>query len=292
VIATRARVRRHSRRPLNVAQTTLLVLIALFALFPIYWMVVSSLKSNIELQTGNPALIPDLRALHFENYVDMWRHLHFADYLRNSLIVCTAATVVAVGVAALAGFSLATFRFHGARVFSVAVTATQMLPGIMFLLPLYLGFRQLNDIAGVQLIDTYQGLVLLYVAFFVPMSLWILRSYFAAIPRELLEAGLMDGCSVMGAFRRILLPLAWPGLVATAVYVFLSCWDELLFASVMMNSAATQTVPVGIRSYIGQFQNRYDLLMAAATVTCLPPAIAFFFFQRRMVSGLTAGAVK
>ncbi len=281
-----------TRNRLTPVQALLLGLLVLFALFPVYWMVLSSLKTRVELQTGNPSLLPDIGALQFQNYAEMWSHLHFALYLRNSLLISSSATVAAVAVASLAGFSLATFRFPRARAFSIAVTATQLLPGIMFLLPLYLGFRVVNDVAGVQLIDTHQGLALLYVAFFVPMSLWILRSYFAGIPRELLEAALIDGCTILQAFWRVMLPLAWPGLVATAVYVFLSCWDELLFASVMMNTADTQTIPVGIRSFVGQYQNRYDLLMAASTVACLPPAIAFFFFQKRMVSGLTAGAVK
>jgi multiple sugar transport system permease protein len=285
-------LRRRTRQGISLWQAAALFGLVAFALFPVYWMVVSSLKTRVELQTGNPSLLPDVGTLQFQNYVEMWQHLHFALYLRNSLIICTAATIVAVAVAALGGFSLATFRFSGARTFSIALTATQLLPGIMFLLPLYLGFRQLDDLTGVQLIDSHQGLALLYVAFFVPMSLWILRSYFAGVPRELLEAALIDGCTVLQAFWRVMLPLAWPGVVATAVYVFLSGWDELLFASVMMNSADTQTIPVGIRSYIGQYQNRYDLLMAAATVTCVPPALAFFFLQKRMVAGLTAGAVK
>ena len=262
-------------------------------LFPIYWMVVASLKTNVELLGGDRvSLLPDVRALQLGNYLQMLQVLQFASYLRNSLIVCAVATVGAVALASLAGFTLGYFRFRGSGAYGIAVIATQLLPGILFLLPVYLIFRQIEDATGVQLIDTYQGLILLYVAFFLPLSIWILRGYFSAVPRELLEAAQVDGCTVMGAFWRVLLPLSVPGIVATATYVFLSAWDELLFASVMTNSIATQTVPVGIRSYIGIYQNRYDLLMCAATVACIPPALIFMFLQRQMVSGLTAGAVK
>ena len=288
----RARTRRRRDR-LTPWQGLLLAVAVVLTLFPVYWMVNASLKTNFELLSGSHlSLFPDLTSLQLGNYVQMWRQLEFASYLRNSLIVDSAATVVAVSLAALAGFSLAYFRFRGAGAFGIAITATQLLPGIMFLLPAYLILRQVGLATGVQLIDTYQGLILLYVAFFMPLSIWILRSYFSAIPRELVESAQVDGCSVMGAFWRVVLPLSVPGLIATATYIFLSAWDELLFAAVMMNTAATQTMPVGIRDYIGTVHHHYDLLMAAATVACVPPALVFLFLQRYMVSGLTAGAVK
>jgi multiple sugar transport system permease protein len=224
--------------------------------------------------------------------VNLWSQLDFALYLRNSLIICGSATLIAVALASLAGFSLAYFRFRGSTTYSLAVTATQLLPGIMFLLPVFLIYTQVQQNTGLQLVDTHQGLVLLYVAFFLPLSIWILRGYFSAIPRELVEAAQVDGCSILGAFWRIVIPLSVPGLIATAAYVFLSAWDELLFAVVMLQSGDTQTIPVGIRGFIGQNQGHYELLMAAATVVCVPPALIFLFLQRQMVSGLTAGAVK
>ena len=289
-----ARLRRTRRRGrLTPLQAVALGVIVVLAIFPIYWMIVSSLKSNFDLLAGNrTSLLPDFTSLQLANYVEMWRNLGFANYLRNSLIICGVATLVAVALASLSGFSLAYFRFRGSATYGIAVIATQLLPGIMFLLPVYLIFREVSLATGVQLIDTHQGLVLLYVAFFMPLSIWILRGYFSAIPRDLMEAAQVDGSTVMGAFVRIVLPLAVPGLIATAAYIFLSAWDELLFASVMMHTADTQTIPVGIRGYVGEFHNRYDLLMAAATVVCVPPALIFMFLQRQMVSGLTAGAVK
>jgi multiple sugar transport system permease protein len=289
----RVRRRRQGRSRLTPPQALLLGLIVVLTVFPVYWMVVSSLKTNFELLSGsNVSVLPNFASLQLQNYVLMWDRLNLAVYVRNSLIICGTATVIAVALASLSGFSLAYFRFRGAGVYSLAVTATQLLPGIMFLLPVFLIFTQVQQMVGVQIVDTHQGLILLYVAFFMPLSIWILRGYFSAIPRELVEAAQVDGCTVMGAFWRVVLPLSIPGLVATATYVFLTAWDELLFAVVMTQSANTQTIPVGIRGYIGQQAGHYDLLMAAATAVCVPPALIFLFLQRQMVSGLTAGAVK
>jgi multiple sugar transport system permease protein len=289
----RVRRRGPARSRLTPPQALLLGLIVVLTVFPIYWMVVSSLKTNFELLSGaHVSLLPNLGALQLNNYVVMWQRLDLAIYVRNSLIVCGAATVIAVLLASLSGFSLAYFRFRGAGVYSLAVTATQLLPGIMFLLPMFLIFTQAQQITGLQIINTQQGLVLLYVAFFMPLSIWILRGYFSAIPRELVEAAQVDGTTILGAFFRIVLPLSVPGLIATATYVFLTAWDELLFAVVMTQSADVQTIPVGIRGYIGQQAGNYNLLMAAATAVCVPPALIFLFLQRQMVSGLTAGAVK
>jgi multiple sugar transport system permease protein len=294
MIALRPRPRRHiDRERLTAVQALGLLLVLVLTLFPIYWMVVSSLKTNVELLGGSAvSLAPNLGSLQLQNYVNLWSQLDFALYLRNSLIICGSATLIAVALASLAGFSLAYFRFRGSTSYSLAVTATQLLPGIMFLLPVFLIYTQVQQNTGLQLVDTHQGLVLLYVAFFLPLSIWILRGYFSAIPRELVEAAQVDGCTILGAFWRIVIPLSVPGLIATAAYVFLSAWDELLFAVVMLQTADAQTIPVGIRGFIGQNQGHYELLMAAATVVCVPPALIFLFLQRQMVSGLTAGAVK
>jgi multiple sugar transport system permease protein len=144
----------------------------------------------------------------------------------------------------------------------------------------------------IEMVNTWHGIILVYSAFFIPMSTWILRGFFASIPRELEEAAMIDGCSPFGAFIRITIPAALPGIVATGIYVFLLAWDELMFAWVLCTDTSTATIPVGIRLYVGQFGNRFDLLMAAATVATLPVMVLFFLMQRHIVSGLTGGAVK
>ena len=229
--------------------------------------------------------------IQWRNYVDLWRNVSFGLYLKNSLIVCISVMLIAVLMASLGGYALARFKFPGKNAFGYSILATQMIPGIMLLLPVYLMFVNFTQATGIIIKGTYGGLILTYSAYFTPFSIWILRGFFASIPKELEEAALIDGCGPFKAFFRIIIPSAMPGIVATGVYVFLAAWDELMFAWVL-TSESTYTIPVGIRFFVGNFQNRYDLMMAAATVSTIPVMIIFFVMQKQIVSGLTAGAVK
>lgn len=276
---------RMRRWVLTRLEDVLLFALLAFILFPIFWMVVSSLKTNEEIVTSVTILPHTWR---FQNYVDLWDQVNFGLYFRNSLIVCSITTVIVTIFATFAGYALARFRFPGADTFGMAVLATQLIPGILFLLPLYQIFVQVKRHLGVPLIASNLGAILLYIGFYLPLSLWILRGFFANIPKDLEEAALVDGCTQFGAFWRISLPLAAPGIVATAIYVFLTAWDELLFAWVLN----VKTIPVGIRLYVGQYVNRFDLMMAASVVVTIPVLIMFFLMQKQMISGLTAGAVK
>ena len=231
------------------------------------------------------------RRLRWSNYVDLWRRINFALYFRNSVIVCGAVMFIAMFMASLAAYALSRFKFPGAGLFSNSILSTQIIPGIMFLIPIFLMFRKFHTLTGIPLIGTFPGLIFTYSAFFVPFSIWILRGFFASIPVELEDAAKIDGCSPFQTFLHIVLPLAMPGIIATGIYVFLTAWDELMFAWIL-TSADTMTIPVGIRTFIGNYQNRYDLMMAAATVSTLPVMTMFFLMQRRIVQGLTAGAVK
>lgn len=262
----------------------LLILMLCFALFPIFWMVNSSLKSNTEI-LNNKVWPAELRT---QNYIDLWDKVNFDESFMTSLRVCTTATIIATGVSTLAGYALARFRFPGNAAFGLAVIATQLIPGIMLMLPLFLTFTWIKEQFGLAIIGTSGGLTFLYTGFFTPLSLWIIRGFFAAIPPDLEEAAMIDGATRFGAFWRVALPLARPGIVATSIYVFLTSWDELFFAWVMQ----VQTIPYGIRLFIGQFNNRFDLMMAAGVAVSIPVMIAFFLLQKHMVSGLTAGAVK
>lgn len=276
------RLRKHLTRRLA---DLLLVSIIIAVLFPIVWMVLNSFRTNQEILTS-AALLP--RRWQWRNYTDLWQQVNYGLYFRNSLIVCGATTLIVSLLATFSGYALARFRFPGADLFGLTVLGTQLIPGILFLLPLYANFIFIKQRLGLPLVGTNAGAIVLYTAFFLPLSLWILRSFFAAIPRELEEAALIDGCTPFGAFWRIALPLARPGLVATAIYVFLTAWDELLFAWVL----DVRTIPVGIRLYVGQYTNRFDLMSAASVVATLPVLLIFFLLQRQMISGLTAGAVK
>ena len=229
--------------------------------------------------------------IHWYNYVDLWRNIDFGLYLKNSLIICFTVMIIAMFLASLAGYALARYEFPGKELFGYTVLATQMIPGIMFLIPIYLMFVKFNELTGIPVKGTYWGLIFTYSAFFVPFSIWILRGFFASIPKELEEAALIDGCTPFEAFIKVIIPSAMPGIVATGIYVFLTAWDELMFAWILTNES-TYTIPVGIRNYVGNYQNRYDLMMAAATVATLPVMALFFMMQKQIVSGLTAGAVK
>jgi len=270
-----------------------LVGVLLFQLFPILWMVNTSLMTQLEAATGS--LFP--HEPRWGNYREIWRALPFFLYLKNSFLVCFSTTVVALAVATLAGYALARFSFPGAELFGGSVLLTQVIPGILFLIPIYIMYIAVQNWARevlgleVRLVGSYGGLIFTYTAFFVPISIWIMRGFFASIPKELEEAALVDGATPFQAFYKVILPLALPGLAATAVYIFLTAWDELLFAQIL-TTHETATIPVGIRNFVGNFQNRYDLVMAAATVATLPVLFLFFFVQRQLIQGLTAGAVK
>jgi multiple sugar transport system permease protein len=227
----------------------------------------------------------------FHNYVDMWKNVNFGLYLRNSLIICGFTMLFAMIFATFAAYALSRFRFPGSDLFSNAILATQMIPMIMYLIPIYIMFVKFTLMSGIPVKGTFHGIILIYSAWFLPFSIWILRGFFASIPRELEEAARIDGCSRFQVFRHIALPLARPGIIATGIYIFLQAWDELMFAWVLTD-ADTMTIPVGIRLFVGNYQNRFDLMMAAATVATLPVVVLFFMLQRHIVRGLTAGAVK
>jgi multiple sugar transport system permease protein len=275
------------RRWVNVSLTALTYLVLLIMLAPVLWLVASSMQTRGALANGDYDLLhPTLSA-----FRRMWDSIDFERYLINSIVVCTGAAAIATAFASLAGYALARFRFRGARAYGLTVIGTQLIPGSLFLLPVFLGFVWLGRNTPIDLLDTRIGLILVYTAFFTPLAIFFMRAFFQAIPRELEEAALVDGCTRFGAFIRVVIPNAAPGLLATFVYAFLFAWDELLFATALTEQNA-ETIPIGIRNFIGNYNEEYDQLMAAGVVSTIPVLIAFFATQRWLVKGLTAGAVK
>jgi multiple sugar transport system permease protein len=275
------------RRWVNVSLTALTYLVLLIMLAPVLWLIASSMQTRGALANGEYDLLhPTLSACG-----RMWDSIDFERYLINSIVVCTGAAAVATAFASSAGYALARFRFRGARTYGLTVIGTQLIPGSLFLLPVFLGFVWLGRNTPVDLLDTRTGLILVYTAFFTPLAIFFMRAFFQAIPRELEEAALVDGCTRFGAFVRVVIPNAAPGLLATFVYAFLFAWDELLFATALTEQNA-ETIPIGIRNFIGNYNEEYDQLMAAGVVSTIPVLIAFFATQRWLVKGLTAGAVK
>jgi len=280
----------HKRRSSQFALNVLTWLIVILSLFPIAWMMLSSLRSVSDIANGDQ--LNSAEGLHWENYIDMWTKVDFLNYFGNSLLICGATTLIATCFATCAAYALARFRFRGADSSSILITVTQVIPGMLFFLPLYMLYKNLGEAWQLPMLDTYHGQIFLYVALFTPASIWIMRGFFVAIPRELEDAAMMDGCSRFGAFFRIVLPISLPGIIATGTFIFLLAWDELFFAWTLTSTAEVQSIPVGIRLFAGQFEHRYDLTMAAATVSALPVLIAFFLCQRFFIKGIAAGAVK
>jgi multiple sugar transport system permease protein len=278
---------RTARRLRGAALTALTYLVLALMLAPIGWLVLSSLQSRRALSTGNF----DFFHPTFAAFRTMWGAVDFERYFVNSLIICSASTALATAFACSAGYALARFRFRGSASFSLSVIATQLIPGTMFLLPIFLFYVWIKREIGIQMVDSYKGMILVYTAFFTPVSIYLMRAFFIALPPELEEAAQVDGLTRFGAFVRIVLPNAAPGILATAVYAFLFAWDELLFASALTQERA-ETIPIGIRTFIGNYNENYDQLMAAGVVATLPVMVAFFATQRWLVRGLTAGAIK
>jgi multiple sugar transport system permease protein len=276
-----------STRLVNRGLDVLTWLVLAVMLAPIFWLVFSSLQTDGQLSTGAMNLLHPT----FVAFKRMWTTVDFKSYLINSLIICTVAAACATAFASFAGYALARFRFRGATTVSMGVVGTQLIPGSMFLLPTFIGFIWLKQHTPIHLYDTRLGMILVYTAFFTPVAIYFMRYFFTAIPRDLEEAAMVDGCSPFMAFIRIVLPAAAPGLTATFVYAFLFAWDELLFVASLTQTHA-ETIPIGIRNFIGNYQEKTAQLMAAGVVSTLPVLIAFFATQKWLVKGITAGAVK
>jgi multiple sugar transport system permease protein len=276
-----------SPRLVNQGLNVLTWLVLAIMLAPIGWLVVSAMQTDGQLSTG----AYDLLHPTFTAFSRMWQSVDFERYLVNSLIICTVSALAATAFASCAGYALARFEFRGSAALSLGVVGTQLIPGSLFLLPVFMGFIWLKQHTPIALFDTHLGMILVYTAFFTPVAIYFMRYFFAAIPRDLEEAAMVDGCTRFGAFVKIVLPAAAPGLVATFVYAFLFAWDELLFVASLTQENA-ETIPIGIRNFIGNYQERTAQLMAAGVVSTLPVLIAFFATERWLVKGITAGAVK
>ncbi|MFJ7770101.1 carbohydrate ABC transporter permease [Streptomyces sp. NPDC097107] len=265
-----------------------LTLLTVFVLLPVYVMISSSLKP-LEDVSGKFEWIPS--GLTVRPYFDIWETVPLADYFVNSLIVAGSATLCSVTIAVFAAYAVSRYSFRGKRVFTVTVLSTQMFPGILFLLPLFLIYVNIGNATGIALFGSRGGLILTYLTFSLPFSIWMLIGYFDSVPRDLDEAAKVDGCGPLGALFRVIVPAAIPGIVAVAVYAFMTAWGEVLFASVMTNET-TRTLAVGLQGYATQNDVYWNQVMAASLVVSLPVVAGFLLLQRYLVTGLTAGAVK
>ncbi|MDB5075572.1 MAG: transporter permease [Chloroflexi bacterium] len=253
-----------------------------FFMFPFVWMISMALKPAGEVFDFPPSLVPAHPTLHnFQSALNP----SFLRYALNSVIVAAATTALTIPVALLSAYSLSRLRFPGRKSIMTIVIITQLLPLAVLVIPMY------QILADWHLLNTYVGLVITYLAFTVPVSVWLLRGFLVGLPVELEEAAQIDGSTRIGAFFRIVVPLTAPGIAAAATYVFFLSWQEFLFALSFL-SGDMSTLPIGVLSYIGEHTTNWGLLMASSTLVCVPVFVVFFFLQRQFIAGLVQGSVK
>lgn len=260
-----------------------LFLILLFILFPFYWTFITSIKPEAELY-GAVTYWP--KAIVWDSYKNLFTTtVNFLDAMKNSFVVAAATTIVSLTTSTLAAYAFSRYRFAGRRAIMALFLSNNMFPTVLLLIPLYSIMRKMG------LLYTPGSLILAYTTFTIPFSVWLLNGFLNDLPLTLEEAALVDGCNRRTAFSKIILPILGPCLVATGVYIFMTSWNEYTFA-VMFTNTQTRTIPVALKSLIGQLGVQWDLLTAGGIITIIPVCIMFFFAQKRLVEGLTAGAVK
>lgn len=260
-----------------------LLLLLLFLIFPFYWTFVTSIKPDSELYSTVVTYWP-LNAT-FASYQKLFTDFNFIKPMSNSLLVAVITTVVSLTVSTLAAYAFSRFKFRGRKVLMVMFLTNNMFPTVLLLIPLYAIMRNLG------LLYTPIALVLAYTTFTIPFSIWLLNGYLHDLPMSLEEAAMVDGANRAQAFLRIILPVLVPCLIATGVYIFMTSWNEYTFA-VMFTNEANRTIPVALKNLIGQLGVQWGLLTAGGIITIIPVCVMFFFAQKRLVEGLTAGAVK
>ncbi len=281
---------RLARKLGKAVRVSLILLLLVLVLLPIYWMVNTSFKFQPEILKIPPTVVP--HQFTFANYVailvgSLASSIKFLVYFKNSMIISLSTMLTTLLLATPAAYAFSRVPFSGKRSIIHLVLISQMLPIVLILIPLYKTFLKL------KLLSTYPGLILPYLMFTLPFSLWMLKGYFDSIPRELDESAKVDGCNKMQAMLLVIMPNVKPGLTATAIVTFIMAWDEFIIALTIMDKPTMRTLPIGIiQSFVGEFSIRWGEMMAASVVTTIPVVIIFIFLSRYLIGGLIAGAVK
>ncbi|MBO3746517.1 carbohydrate ABC transporter permease [Streptosporangiaceae bacterium NEAU-GS5] len=271
-----------------VAVNAIAVLVFLFAVFPVYWMVSAGFKENDQIFTTE--FIPFPTHFTFDHFARV-----FTDgvaghsiwlYMKNSAIVALGTVLIGSMFALLSATAIARFRFRGRAGFLIVLLVVQMIPAEALLIPLFLMVKRLG------LYDHLASLIVVHVALTLPFGVWMLRTFVAAVPKTLEEAAWIDGASRMTTFWKVLFPLVAPGLVATSIFSFITAWNDLIMALYLMNDPTGYTMPVALQYFFGQKGTDWGAIMAGSTLMTIPVVVFFLLVQRRMVSGLVAGAVK
>jgi multiple sugar transport system permease protein len=257
--------------------------IVLFALGPYLWMLVTSLRSEAMLFSPQRTLWPE--ALTAANYLRLFTRTTFAVNLLHSVIVALGTVLLGLALSITAAYAFSRYRFRGRRLLMMTFLLINMFPVILLIIPLFITMRVLG------ILDTHLALVLAHATFSIPFATWMMTSYFDAIPRSLDEAALVDGATALGAMVKVVLPLALPGVIATGIYIFITSWNEYLYASILAGQDV-RTLTVAVQTLIGEYEIAWGLLTAGGVVGALPVTILFLFIQKRLIAGMTQGAVK
>src|SRR5438132_3773478 len=252
--------------------------------FPVYWMIATAFKTGRNIQDYKPHWFPIPATL--ANFTDAVHRPFFWTDVKNSLIIVSCVVVLSLAVAFLAALALSRFRFRGRSAFIVLIISVQMVPLTALIIPLYITLSRVHQI------NTLTGVIVMYLTFVLPFTVWTLRGFLLGVPRELEEAAMVDGATRFGAFLRVMLPLVAPGLVATSIFAFIQAWNEFIIAYVFLHDSEKQTLTVWLASFTNLHGTDWGPLMAAATLTALPVVVFFVLIQRRIAFGLTAGAVR
>ena len=270
------------RRALAIYPLALLLVV--FTLFPIYWVMNSSLKLGVEVFRFPPLYWPS--EINLRNYVDAITNSRLTFLYVNSLIVAFCTCICILVLVTFAGYSMSRFRFRAKGLIVLLFLLAQMLPAVVLIAPLFAIYTQLH------LINTRWVLIISYTITSLPFCVLMMRGFFDSLPQEMEEAAMVDGCGRTGALFRVLLPMALPGLVATSIFGFIDAWNELIFAVMFISSPSLQTLPVGLNLMRLEWRTDYGLMLAVAVLALVPSLILFGFIQRFLTTGLSAGAVK
>lgn len=277
-------MRSNKRIVATIAHRAAILCYVAFALFPLFWLLKISVTPNDLLYSEGVRLWPSRSVLDHFDFV--LRHSDFPLFFRNSMIVSLSTAVIVTILASLAGYAMSRFSFRGKFWIVGLMLLTQMFPLVMLIAPIF------KILSPLGLTNSLSGLILVYVAFNVPFATFLMQSFFDGIPKDLEEAAMIDGATRFVAFRQIILPLTLPGMAATLGFVFTAAWSELLFALMLISGVDASTFPVGLLSFVSKFSVDFGQMMAAGVLALIPACLFFFFIQRYLVQGLTAGAVK
>jgi ABC-type glycerol-3-phosphate transport system permease component len=258
-------------------------IVVLILCVPLMWMIASSLKGPTEIISGAPTFLP--KVVDWTNYAELVSS-DFPVWFRNSVFVSLATVAVVIVIGTLAAYSLTRFRYPGRRIAAIAVLFTYLFPSVLMLVPLFLIISEL------KINNTPLALILANTTFALPLTIWLLRSYFLSVPAQVEEAAMVDGASRLRGFAEVVLPQVAPGIISTAIFAFIVSWDDYLFASIFISSPQLRTLPVGIATYASDLSPEWGLLMASSVMTTLPVLIVFALLQRQLLPDVSAGAVK